>query len=123
MQDLRECGDHVTSRLGDLGFFSQRIMEERHSIQLFFIRIAPHLSALSLLPGSRARDVESHLDELVPPGGSLLALPGDRTILAAGLATVPEGKLNGDLVATGEVRVGDLRVGDFESGSVLDVER
>lgn len=32
------------------------------------------------------------------------------------------GKLDGDFVAAGQVRVGHLRVGDLEGGLVLDVE-
>jgi hypothetical protein len=123
MQDIQKSSDSVASCFSDLCFLNQGVVEDCHGILLFFVRIAPSIVTLGFLPGCRARDVESHLNQLIPPSRSLLALPRRRAILAVGLAGLADSKLDGDFVSAGKVRVGDLRVGDFESGSVLYVER
>lgn len=120
MQDIQESGNSIAGCFSNLCLLDQGVVEERHGVLLFLVCIAPGIATLGFLPGGCAGDVESHLDELIPPGRGLLALPWRRAIC---LGAVADSKLDGDFVPAGKIRVGDLRVGDFESGSVLYVER
>lgn len=108
MQDIQERSDSIASRLSDLRLLNQGVVEQRYRILLFFVRITASLAAFGFLPGCCSGNVEPHLDELILPGGCLLALTRRRTILAARLATIANGKLDRDFVSPSEVCVRDF---------------
>lgn len=125
MQNIQKSRDRVASCFSNLCLLNQSLVEEVDGTLLIplLVRVAPSIATLGFLLGCRTRDVEPHLDELILPSRSLLALPWRRAILAVGLGSLVDGKLDGDFVTAGKVRVGDLGVGNFESGPVLYVER
>lgn len=117
VQDIRERSDGISGRLANVGLLDQRLVEERHRVLLLLVGIAGRIAALGLFPRGGAWDVDPHLHELVLPGRGSLA----RALLAV-RAILVQRKLDGDLVAPGEVGVGDLRIRDFEGRPVLHVE-
>ena len=124
MQDLQEGGDSITGSFTDLGFVDEGLIEQGSGVLLLFLCIATGFLSLGLLASGSARDIESHLAQLILASARLLATAprAAQMAIGAGVISVGSGKLDGDLVPTGQVGVGNLGVGDLECGFVLDVE-
>ena len=73
MQDLQEGGNSITGSLTDLGFVDKGFIEQGSGILLLLLRVAAGFLSLSLLASGGARDVESHLAQLILSGARLLA--------------------------------------------------
>lgn len=103
VEDLQESGNGITGSLANLGLVHEGLVEQGGGVLLLLFRVAAGFFPLGLLARSRARYVESHLDQLVLPGTRLLA-PSSRAAQVAvrsRVIFVGGRELDGDLVAAG----------------------
>ena len=126
MQDVEEGGDSIASRLANLRLLEQGVVEKRGGILLLLASIATCVFTLRLLLCCRhARDVETHLHELILACAGLLALAAGATKVSIGASIVGvlrQRHLHGNLVPSRQIGVANLRVWDLESRSVLHTE-
>jgi hypothetical protein len=111
MQDIHESGNRIASSLANFRLLDQGIVEYGCGVLLLLRHITTGILAFCLFPCRDARDIESHLHQLILPSTGLLALSTStaKVPICASVGTVDrEGHFDGNLIPTRQIGVANL---------------